>query len=210
MVELARLSQDFFARSAVDVARDLIGCTFLFGDAGGRIVETEAYAADDPSSHAYRGMTARNAVMFGPPGRLYVYFVYGMHFCANVSCEAEGVGAAVLLRALEPIHGLEEMAVRRGPSELRRLCSGLARLAQALGIARAANGLSAVDRAPEAGRAAPSVSFLARPADAPQPRIIAAERIGVRDDGRPWRFLEAASPFVSRRPSRSARSAVSS
>ncbi|MEI6727894.1 MAG: DNA-3-methyladenine glycosylase, partial [Actinomycetes bacterium] len=113
------LLQSFFARSALDVARDLIGCTFLFDGVGGRIVETEAYRQDDPCCHAYNGRTARNAVLFGPPGHLYVYFTYGMHFCGNVACEDEGVGAGVLLRALEPERGLEQMAARRGVSEPR-------------------------------------------------------------------------------------------
>ncbi len=101
-VDSSPLSQRFFARSALEVARDLIGCTFLFGDAGGRIVETEAYRQDDPCCHGHRGKTERNAVLFGPPGHLYVYFTYGMHFCANIVAEEEGVAAGVLLRALEP------------------------------------------------------------------------------------------------------------
>ena len=135
------LSQSFFARSALDVARDLIGCTFLFRGAGGRIVETEAYRQDDPCCHGYRGKTARNAVLFGPPGHLYVYFTYGMHFCANVACEPEGTGAGVLLRALVPEYGVGEMVARRGVEEPRLLCSGPARLAQALAIGREQNGL---------------------------------------------------------------------
>ena len=133
--------KSFFARSALEVARDLIGCTFLFRGAGGRIVETEAYRQDDPCCHGYRGKTARNAVLFGPPGHLYVYFTYGMHFCANVACEEEGVAAGVLLRALEPERGVEEMVARRGMVEPRLLASGPARLAQALGIGREQNGL---------------------------------------------------------------------
>ena len=136
-----RCRSAFFARSALEVARDLIGCTFLFGGAGGRIVETEAYRQDDPCCHGYRGRTARNAVLFGPPGHLYVYFTYGMHFCANVASEEEGVAAGVLLRALEPERGVEDMVARRGLLEPRLLASGPARLAQALGIGRAHNGL---------------------------------------------------------------------
>jgi DNA-3-methyladenine glycosylase len=128
------LRQSFFARSALEVARDLIGCTFLFGGAGGRIVETEAYRQDDPCCHGYRGKTERNTFLFGPPGHLYVYFTYGMHFCANVSSEEEGVAAGVLLRALEPEYGVADMVARRGPLEPRLLASGPARLAQALGI----------------------------------------------------------------------------
>ena len=138
---LRPLPQSFFARAALEVARDLIGCTFLFGGAGGRIVETEAYRQDDPCCHGYSGKTERNAVLFGPPGHLYVYFTYGMHFCANVASEEEGVAAGVLLRALEPERGVEGMVARRGVLEPRLLASGPARLAQALGIGRAQNGL---------------------------------------------------------------------
>ena len=204
-----RISRSFFARSALDVARDLIGCTFLFDGVGGRIVETEAYEPDDPSSHAFRGMTARNAVMFGAPGHLYVYFVYGMHFCANVSCEADGVGAAVLLRALEPDRGLEQMAARRGTREPRLLCSGPARLTQALGITREADGMalsssSAVSPTSPDAATASLVEVLARPVgSAARARIVAAPRIGVHGDCRPWRFLDARSRFVSRPPPRS-------
>ena len=113
MTGARQLAQPFFARSALEVARDLIGCTLLFDGVGGRIVETEAYRQDDPCCHGYRGMTKRNAVLFGPPGHLYVYFTYGMHFCANVACEPQGVGAGVLLRALEPEQGLDQMTARR-------------------------------------------------------------------------------------------------
>ncbi len=209
MTQPCRVSRSFFVRSALDVARDLIGCTFLFDGVGGRIVETEAYEPDDPSSHAFRGMTARNAVMFGAPGHLYVYFVYGMHFCANVSCELDGVGAAVLLRALEPRQGLEQMAARRGTSEPRLLCSGPARLTQALGITCEANGMAlgsstAAPPTPPDAASASLVEVLARPAGGgARACIVAAPRIGVRDDGRPWRFLEAGSRLVSRPPPRS-------
>jgi DNA-3-methyladenine glycosylase len=148
--------------------------------------------------------------MFGPPGRLYVYFVYGMHFCANLSCEEEGIGAAVLLRAIEPVWGLERMAARRGTQEPRLLCGGPARLTQALGITLAANGLPvngspAVTQTPSGAPAPASVEVLPRPAaDAAARRIVTAPRIGVADDGRPWRFLDASSRFVSRPAPRSA------
>ena len=199
VIEPARpiLPQEFFTRSAVDVARDLIGCTFLYGGVGGRVVETEAYRQDDPACHGYRGRTARNAVLFGPPGHLYVYFTYGMHFCGNVACEPEGVGAGVLLRAIEPLAGVDAMATRRGTSEPRLLCAGPARLAQALGIGREQNGLPVW---------LPPLAFLGRPG-APAgphgwsrrpPRIVATARIGV-DDTKPWRFVDADSPLLSRR-----------
>ncbi len=191
------LTQDFFARSALDVARDLIGCTFLFGGAGGRIVETEAYRQDDPCCHGYRGKTARNAVLFGPPGHLYVYFTYGMHFCANTVCEEEGVAAGVLLRALEPEHDVEAMIVRRGVTEPRLIASGPARLAQALGIAREHNGLPLWT---------PPLEILPRPAGAPRPRLVSTARIGVRGgDQKPWRFVAAGSRYLSRPLPRDAR-----
>jgi DNA-3-methyladenine glycosylase len=188
------LRRTFFARPVLEVARDLVGCTFVFAGAGGRIVETEAYPPDDPCSHSYRGRTARNAVMFGPPGHLYVYFTYGMHFCANISCEAEGVGAAVLLRALEPSCGLELMAERRGAGALRAgkieprlLCSGPARLTQALGIAREHDGLP-VWEAPLA----------VLPRGAVTPDIVVTPRIGVNGDPLPRRFADAGSSYLSR------------
>ena len=184
------LPQSFFARSALEVARDVIGCTFLFGGAGGRIVETEAYRQDDPCCHGYRGRTDRNAVLFGPPGHLYVYFTYGMHFCANVASEEEGVAAGVLLRALEPEHAVEEMAARRGTLEPRLRASGPARLAQALGIGRAQNGLPVW---------LPPLAILPRPAGAPGPEVVTTARIGVRGgDQKPWRFIDADSRHLSR------------
>ncbi len=138
-----RLPCAFFARPVVEVAHDLLGCTFLYGGVGGRVVEVEAYRNDDPASHTYRGRTPRNTVMFGPPGRLYVYFTMGLHFCVNVVCQGDGEAAAVLLRALEPTVGLEAMRKRRGFQEPRLLCSGPAKLTQALGITRADNGIRA-------------------------------------------------------------------
>jgi DNA-3-methyladenine glycosylase len=184
--------QSFFDRSALDVARDLIGCVFLFRGAGGRIVETEAYRQDDPCCHAYRGKTARNAVLFGPPGHLYVYFTYGMHFCANVACEPEGTGAGVLLRALAPQFGPGEMAARRRVEDPRLLCSGPARLAQALGIAREQNGLPVWE---------PPLAILPPNGGAGEVslRIVTTPRVGVRGgDQKPWRFVDADSHFLSR------------
>ena len=193
----------FFDRPVLEVARDLIGCTFLFDGVGGRLVEVEAYHHDDPASHSYRGRTARNAVMFGPPGRLYVYFTMGLHFCVNVVCQGEGEAAAVLLRALEPTHGLELMRERRGATDPRALCSGPAKLTQALGIIREHDGLAAcdaeahgLDEGPHGPR--PTAVFLARPA-ASSPRVVATARIGISQaTSRPWRFVDADSRFLSR------------
>jgi DNA-3-methyladenine glycosylase len=190
MTALQPLSQPFFARSALEVARDLIGCTFLFAGTGGRIVETEAYRQDDPCCHGYRGKTDRTAVLFGPPGHLYVYFTYGMHFCANVASEEEGTAAGVLLRALEPEQGVEGMVARRGMLEPRLLASGPARLAQALGIGRAQNGLPVWE---------PPLAILPHDPAAPAPRVVTTARIGVRGgDQKPWRFVDADSRFLSR------------
>jgi len=184
----------FFARPVLEVARDLIGCTFLFDGVGGTLVEVEAYRADDPASHSYRGRTARNAVMFGPPGRLYVYFTMGLHFCVNVVCQTEGEAAAVLLRALEPTAGVELMRRRRGLDDVRALCSGPAKLTQALGITREHDGLAACD----GDRAV----FLSRPGGA-GPHVARTPRIGVSSAAdKHWRFVAAGSGFLSRPLSR--------
>ncbi len=207
-----RLPCGFFERPVLEVARDLLGCRFLCDGVGGRLVEVEAYRADDPASHAYRGRTARNAVMFGPPGRLYVYFTMGLHFCVNVVCGPEGQASAVLLRALEPTAGLELMRARRGFDDPRRLCSGPAKLTQALAITRADDGASACD-----GRGSVRRSFARRGRGSrpgvgasPRPRAVDAEhhgdaahratpRIGVTAGAdRPWRFVDADNPFLSR------------
>ena len=134
MARPARLRRDFFARSVHAVAPELIGATLLFKGAGGIIVEVEAYHHTDPAAHSYNGPTERNAVMFGPPGYAYVYRSYGIHWCLNFVCEAEGSASAVLIRALEPTHGLAAMRRRRGLQEVRDLCSGPGKLCEALGI----------------------------------------------------------------------------
>ena len=136
MISGPRLVRQFYARDALTVAPDLLHKVLVAGPCTGRIVEVEAYRADDPASHSFRGRTARNATMFGPPGGLYVYFTYGMHFCANVVTGAEGDGQAVLLRAVHPITGVALMRQRRGDRPDRRLADGPAKLCQAFGLDR--------------------------------------------------------------------------
>jgi DNA-3-methyladenine glycosylase len=185
---LVRLTNQFFARSVHSVASELIGATLLVDGVGGTIVEVEAYDHEDPAAHGYRGRTARNASMFGPPGHAYVYRSYGIHWCVNLVCEHEGVAAAVLLRALEPTHGLDVMRDRRGVAEPRLLCSGPGRLCQALAITRAHDGLS-LDQPPFELHERESV-----------PEIVAGPRVGItRAADRPWRYGLAGSRYLSRR-----------
>jgi DNA-3-methyladenine glycosylase len=177
----------FFARSVHEVATELIGATFLVDGVGGKIVELEAYHHEDPAAHGYRGRTARNASMFGPPGHAYVYRSYGVHWCVNFVGEAEGVADAVLIRALEPTHGLEEMRRRRGLEDERLLCAGPGRLCQALAITREHDGLP-LDRPP----------FRLEPRTEP-PEIARGPRIGItRAADLPWRYGLAGSRFLSR------------
>ncbi len=187
MTKGAPLDRDFFARSVHEVARDLIGATLLVDGVGGSIVEVEAYHPDDPASHGFRGRTARNASMFGPPGHAYVYRSYGVHWCLNLVCEEEGTAAAVLLRALEPTEGIGRMRVRRRTDDPRLLCSGPGRLCEALAVTREHDGL-ALDRAPFELRAG------ARSVD-----VATAPRIGItRATELPWRYVLAGSRFLSR------------
>ena len=180
-----RLTADFFERDAPVVARALVGVTLFVGGVGGRIVETEAYDANDPASHSFRGPTRRNASMFGPPGRAYVYRSHGLHWCLNFVCGSGG--AAVLIRALEPLAGVDAMIARRGLSESRLLCAGPGRLCQALGVDGAFDG-RALDRAPFAL------------AGASAREIVAGPRIGIaRGVETPWRFCLAGSAFLSRK-----------
>jgi DNA-3-methyladenine glycosylase len=182
-----RLDRRFFERSVHQVAPELVGATLLVEGVGGIIVEVEAYDADDPAAHGFRGPTARNASMFGPAGRAYVYRSYGIHWCLNFVCEAEGTAAAVLVRALEPQVGLELMRQRRGVEEPRLLCSGPGRLCEALGVTRAHDG-KALDEPPYALHAPP-----------PGIEVAAGRRIGISVAAElPWRYVLAGSRFLSR------------
>jgi DNA-3-methyladenine glycosylase len=170
-----------------DVAPDLVGAVLLVDGVGGTIVEVEAYDHEDPAAHGYRGRTARNASMFGPPGHAYVYRSYGVHWCLNLVCEDEGIASAVLIRALEPAEGLEEMRARRGLTEARLLCSGPGRLCQALGVTREHDGLPLDE---------PPFELHAREAE---PEIVAGPRIGITQAAeQPWRYGIAGSRFLSR------------
>ena len=169
------------------MARALVGSTFLVEGVGGMIVEVEAYLQDDPASHTFRGRSQRNGSMFGPPGHLYVYRSYGVHWCANVVCATEGIGAGVLLRALEPRYGIELMIERRGLGDPLLLCSGPGRLTQALGLTGAHDGC-ALD--------APPFSLEPEP---PAGRVVRSPRVGIsRAVERPWRYTLSGSPYVSR------------
>ncbi len=182
------LKRAFFARSVHEVAPDLIGATLLVDGVGGVIVEVEAYHHTDPAAHSYRGPTPRNLVMFGPPGFAYVYRSYGIHWCVNFVCEKEGSASAVLIRALEPTHGLAAMRRRRGLDDERALCSGPGKLTEALGITHAHNGL-ALD--------APPIALHARKQ---RPDIAVGLRIGITKAVElPWRYGLKGSRFLSKK-----------
>jgi DNA-3-methyladenine glycosylase len=186
-LKLPQLTRAFFARSVHEVAPDLIGATFFVDGIGGPIVEVEAYHHTEPAAHSHRGPTARNAVMFGPPGRAYVYRSYGVHWCVNFVCEAEHSASAVLIRALMPTEGIAAMRRRRGVHDERQLCAGPGRLCEALAITAAHNG-APLDKAPFAlfARAAPV-------------EIVAGPRIGItKAVDLPWRYGLAGSRFLSR------------
>ena len=190
------LDRDFYARGALEVAPELLNKMLVAPDGrAGRIVEVEAYrGADDPGSHGFRGKTKRNAAMFGPPGRLYVYFTYGMHWCANVVAETDGVASAVLLRALTPLEGLDAMYAARGPAARRDrdLCSGPAKLTQALGIDGAFDGADLVT-----GDRRVTIVDDGQP---PPPAPAVTARIGLTNGADlPWRFHVEGTPDVSRR-----------
>ncbi|HLG84959.1 MAG TPA: DNA-3-methyladenine glycosylase [Bradyrhizobium sp.] len=181
------LNRAFFGRSVHEVAPDLIGATLLFKGVGGVIVEVEAYHHTDPAAHSYRGPTPRNMVMFGPPGFVYVYRSYGIHWCVNFVCEKEGSASAVLIRALEPTHGLAAMRRRRGVEDARALCSGPGKLTEALGITHAHNGL-ALD--------APPFAIYARTGKAD---VATGIRIGLTKAVElPWRYGLRGSKFLSK------------
>src|SRR5208337_2580672 len=197
------LSREFFNRDPVTVGRELLGKLLIRREGrrllAGRIVEDEAYlGAHDPAAHAYSGLTPRNAVLFGPPGHAYVYFIYGNHYCLNVSCMPEGLGEGVLLRAMEPVFGLEAMALARGlelpasprTTQLRLLSSGPGRMSEALSITRARdNGKDLTSRR--------SDLWFADDGYRPE-RIVATPRIGIKKAvEQPLRFVIAGNPFVS-------------
>jgi len=179
----------FYARPVVEVAPDLIGCLLRHRGAAGRIVETEAYHEAEPACHAHIGLTARTRPLFGAPGLAYVYRSYGIHALLNAVCEAEGTGAAVLIRAVEPLDGMAAMRARRGLDDLRALCSGPGKLTQALDIGLGLNGSSLLTGDP--------IEILPRPSG--PPRAVTGRRIGItRAVELPWRFCDADSVFVSR------------
>jgi DNA-3-methyladenine glycosylase len=183
-----KVGRDFFRRDAVSLAHDLIGATLLFDGVGGTVVETEAYDRNDPASHAFGGQTQRNASMFGPAGHAYVYRSHGVHWCLNLVCGGKERGTAVLIRALEPTHGIPIMQKRRGLDEIRLLCAGPGRVCQALGISRDEDGLSL--SAPPFLVAKPKHSVA----------VACGPRIGItRAVELPWRFGLAGSRFLSRR-----------
>ncbi|MBI5276329.1 MAG: DNA-3-methyladenine glycosylase [Burkholderiales bacterium] len=182
------LHPDDFEDDSHSVALQLIGAVLLVDGVGGRIVETEAYDREDPASHSFGGPTLRNQAMFGPPGRAYVYRSYGIHWCLNFVCREQGHGAGVLIRAIEPLHGIDVMRERRGMDDVRLLCAGPGRVGQALGITHDMNGMR-LDRKP--------FKVVAREHDV---AIVAGPRIGISKAADvPWRFGVRDSPFLSRR-----------
>jgi DNA-3-methyladenine glycosylase len=186
----AVLPAAFYDRPVLEVARDLIGCVVAHQGSAGVIVESEAYHESEPASHSFVGLTPRNRVVFGPPGIAYLYRSYGIHACLNAACEGEGTGAAVLIRALEPVEGIEAMRARRGLERLASLCSGPGKLTQALGIGLELNGTDLRDG---------PIKISGRPAGWEDVAVLADQRIGITKAVElVWRFSAAQSRFVSR------------
>lgn len=184
------MRSEFYARDVCLVARELIGCIVRYGPCAGVIVETEAYHEREPACHAFVGRTVRTQTLFAPGGCAYVYRSYGVHALLNAVAEAEDVAAGVLIRALEPLEGIEQMRRRRGVVAREQLCCGPGRLTQALGIGLEINGTD-LDRGP--------VTISPRPRRTPSPPIIASTRVGITKAVElPWRFASAGSSFVSR------------
>jgi DNA-3-methyladenine glycosylase len=184
------LRASFYGRPVVEVARDLVGCVVRHGECAGVIVESEAYHDSEPACHAFVGLTQRTSTLFGVPGRAYVYRSYGIHALLNAVCEPPGVGAAVLVRALEPLEGIELMRVRRGLESVRELCSGPGKLTQALAIELSHNGVD-LSRGP--------VTIERRPRGWRDVEVSVDRRIGITKAVElPWRFCAAGSRFLSR------------
>ncbi len=189
-IEEGRLPIEFFDRSVHEVARELIGCRLFYGGRGGVIVETESYERDDPACHAFVGLTPRTEVLFGPPGRAYVYLSYGIHKLLNVVAEPDGEAAAVLIRALEPTKGLAEMRASRGCRADADLCSGPGKLTEALGVGLDANG---------ADLGCDPFQLLPPEGHWGEVEVVTGPRIGItKAVERPWRFCAAGNPHVSR------------
>jgi DNA-3-methyladenine glycosylase len=188
------LDEAFFDRSVHVVARELIGCALRVDGVGGVIVEAESYERDDPACHAYVGLTSRTQTLFGPPAHAYVYLSYGIHSCLNFVCEPEGSAAAVLIRALEPRWGIEEMRRRRRREPLPGLCSGPGKLTEALAIVLAMNGASLTERPFELRGRDPQWTGV---------EVATGPRVGIsKAVDLPWRFCAAGSPYLSRPLSR--------
>jgi DNA-3-methyladenine glycosylase len=183
------LGEDFFGRDVHEVARALVGCQLFYEGVGGVIVETESYNREDPASHSFVGFTDRTSIMFGPPGRAYVYLSYGIHSLLNFVCEPDGEAAAVLIRALEPTTELEAMRSRRSKARTDLdLCSGPGKLTEAIGVTLADNA-ARLDQSP----------FLLLPPEGETPQIVTSPRVGItKAVDRPWRFSAAGNRYVSR------------
>jgi DNA-3-methyladenine glycosylase len=185
-----QLPAEFYARPVLEVARDLVGCTLAHGATAGVIVETEAYHESEPACHAFIGLTPRTHVLFGAPGTAYVYRSYGIHALVNAVCEPEGVGAAVLIRALEPIAGLDAMRERRGLHAVEQLCSGPGKLSQALGVGLELDGTDLVSGPLRIGRRPPGWEDVG---------VVSGIRIGItKAPELEWRFCATGSRSVSR------------